>query len=121
MLALGASQVRLASCIDACPTVRAVVTFQRFPELCGFSEPETVQCETTWTAPREIESVHSRPGSTVHIYMRTAKRAVLLAQPDTAPNALATRTAGGDENLLMLEYDSAGRTQWCWRMAHLER
>ena len=112
--------VRLAKCIEACPTVRVVATFQRFPELKGFVEvlpPE--RCESSWTAPRQMDTrrvdIAKEYGSAVYIYKRGEEQTPLgwrqrvaesLGGSKMAPPA---ETAGG---LLTLASSKDGRSEW---------
>ena len=83
-----------ARCIEACPSVRAVATFQRFPPsrggLVGFVESLPAEaCETTWTAPKDVSCEAEAPGSTVHIYLRADESATSTTSEKPAAATLA--------------------------------
>ena len=111
---------RLAKCIEACPTVRVVATFQRFPELKGFVEvlpPE--RCESSWTAPRQMDTrrvdIAKEYGSAVYIYKRGEEQAPLgwrqrVAESLGGGGKMAPpETAGG---LLTLVSSKDGGSGW---------
>ena len=103
---------RIARCIEACPTVRVVASFRRFPSalggLRGFAvSPPTELCETTWTAPKHLDDP-PRVGSTIYIYLRDGaaepSAAVALSTPRAAALAATPEACGAVEVL----YDADG-------------
>ena len=110
---------RLARCIEACPTVRLVATFQRFPTsrggLRGFEEsPPPEPCETSRSqhacpllsgAGPCVASAEPRMGSMVHIYERRGQPA---PERQLQQNA---REAG----LVLLTRTESSATQWVFR------
>lgn len=103
---------RLARCIEACPTVRVVASFQPFPVargggLRGFVEtlpPE--QCETSWTVSKHecplltgagpcVAAKPMEPGSAVHIYVRTEESSAAHRSSHAAGLTLVWSSTGG--------------------------
>ena len=105
---------RLAHCIEACPTVRAVATFQPFPAsrggLCGFVEGAAEMCGVSWDIGNHSCplltgagpcTAKAHPGSAVHVYLRTGPH---LVEP--GKRELTARAAG-----LALAWER-GSSQW---------
>lgn len=68
---------RLKRCLEEAGTdLRCVASLKAWPDgLDGFSEPEKVNCETSWSAPlvmagTESEMLLPHKGTTVHVYQR---------------------------------------------------
>jgi SAM-dependent methyltransferase len=122
---------RLARCIEACPSVRLVATLKRFPPtapsgsegecpsgLRGFREappPET--CETSWMAPRSIDSPPGlqNPGSSVYIYVRERRKGARRGMSSHRRDSAGSDEHEGenlDVGLARLAVSPSGSSEW---------
>ena len=128
-----ALMARLARCIEACPTVRVVASFQRFPTahggLRGFVEAEPPEpCEASWTVTK-----HSCPllsgagactadpqlfnGSPVYIYERTSTAAAIIREDEPGPGeaagaAITIMEAARAAGLALIRVSQSGASEW---------